>query len=276
MTARHQASDLSGLDIGSIDGLQAALDAAETYADAKVSDAAMSDEWLTDPTATETAPSQRSVRTSFQSFEDIVVTYVGGSIDALTQDDIEDGTTYKQYSQTEKTKLGGIATGATANDTDANLKARANHTGTQAASTISDFDTAADARIAAATATGSGSLVRNTTPAITNPTVTNYIETAQAISNSGTAKTFDLSTGTIIPVTMTGNCTFTMPAANAGKSFVVPIYTGAGAFTGTFTGVKWPGGTAPTLTTTASRLDLASFFCDGTSWYGSIVQNYTP
>jgi len=31
--------------------------------------------------------------------------------------------------------------GATANDTDANLKARANHTGTQLASTISDFDT---------------------------------------------------------------------------------------------------------------------------------------
>ncbi len=41
----------------------------------------------------------------------------------------------------ERTKLTGIATGATANDTDANLKNRANHTGTQAASTISDFDT---------------------------------------------------------------------------------------------------------------------------------------
>ena len=34
-----------------------------------------------------------------------------------------------------------VADGATANDTDANLKNRANHTGTQAASTISDFDT---------------------------------------------------------------------------------------------------------------------------------------
>lgn len=59
----------------------------------------------------------------------------------LNQDDIGDGTTYKQYSSTEKTKLSGIATGATANDTDANLKNRANHTGTQIASTISDFDT---------------------------------------------------------------------------------------------------------------------------------------
>jgi hypothetical protein len=45
------------------------------------------------------------------------------------------------------TKLNGIQTGATANDTDANLKARVNHTGTQTASTISDFNTAADARV---------------------------------------------------------------------------------------------------------------------------------
>lgn len=39
------------------------------------------------------------------------------------------------------TKLAGIATGATANDTDANLKARANHTGTQSADTITDGTT---------------------------------------------------------------------------------------------------------------------------------------
>jgi hypothetical protein len=36
-----------------------------------------------------------------------------------------------------------VADGATANDSDANLKSRANHTGTQTASTISDFNTAA-------------------------------------------------------------------------------------------------------------------------------------
>ena len=40
-----------------------------------------------------------------------------------------------------QTKVDNVAIGATANDTDANLKARANHTGTQTASTISDFDT---------------------------------------------------------------------------------------------------------------------------------------
>lgn len=42
-----------------------------------------------------------------------------------------------------ETKLNGIATGATANDTDANLKARANHTGTQTLATISDVTSSA-------------------------------------------------------------------------------------------------------------------------------------
>lgn len=99
-------------------------------------------------------PSQQSVKAYVDSQSG------GGAVDSvnsqigvvvLDQDDIGDGTTYKQYSATEKTKLAGVATGATANDTDANLKNRANHTGTQTASTISDFSTAADARITAAT-----------------------------------------------------------------------------------------------------------------------------
>lgn len=50
----------------------------------------------------------------------------------------------------DKTKLDGIATAATANASDASLRDRATHTGSQAASTISDFSAAADARIAAA------------------------------------------------------------------------------------------------------------------------------
>lgn len=48
------------------------------------------------------------------------------------------------------TKLDTIATGATANSSDATLLSRSNHTGTQPASTISDFNSTADARIAAA------------------------------------------------------------------------------------------------------------------------------
>lgn len=49
----------------------------------------------------------------------------------------------------DKTKLDGIATGATVNSADATLLARANHTGTQPASTVSDFSEAVDDRVAA-------------------------------------------------------------------------------------------------------------------------------
>lgn len=49
----------------------------------------------------------------------------------------------------DKTKLDGIATGATANSSDATLLARGNHTGTQLASTVSDFSEAVDDRVAA-------------------------------------------------------------------------------------------------------------------------------
>lgn len=108
----------------------------------------------------------------------------------------------------------------------------------------------------------------------TNPTVTNYVESVVAIGNSGTSKTLDLTNGTVQTVTMTGNCTFTMPTASAGKSFILIVSTGAGSFTGTFTGVKYINGTAPTLTTTASRWDILTFFSDGTNWYGTAAQAF--
>ncbi len=96
-------------------------------------------------------------------------------------------------------------------------------------------------------------------------------------ANSGTALTLDLANGSSQLITLTGSCTFTMPTPTAGKSFVVQLKTGSGSFTAIFSGVKWAGGTAPTITTTASRLDLFSFFADGTNWYGVTAgQSYTP
>lgn len=49
-------------------------------------------------------------------------------------------------SGTDKTKLDGVAAGATANSSDATLLARANHTGTQAISTVTELQTALDAK----------------------------------------------------------------------------------------------------------------------------------
>lgn len=115
-----------------------------------------------------------------------------------------------------------------------------------------------------------------TNKTLTNPTVNNYTEGVVAIGNTSTAKTIDLTSGTVQTATLTGNCTFTMPTATAGKSFVLLLKTGAGSFTGTFTGVKWPTAGAPTITTAASKMDILTFVADGASWYGSYVQGYTP
>jgi len=119
-----------------------------------------------------------------------------------------------------------------------------------------------------------GSTQTLTSKTLTNPTVTNYVETLYAIGNSSTAKTIDLANGTVQTVTLTGNCTFTMPTAVASKSFILIVNTGSGSFTGTFTSVKWPSNTAPTITTTASRWDILTFVSDGTNWYGNSAQAY--
>lgn len=109
---------------------------------------------------------------------------------------------------------------------------------------------------------------------LSNTTVTLYTESVVAIGNSSTSKTIDLTSGTVQTVTMTGNCTFTMPTATAGRSFILIVNTGAGGFTGTFTSVKWPNNGAPTLTTTASRWDILTFIADGTNWYGTFAQAF--
>jgi hypothetical protein len=125
--------------------------------------------------------------------------------------------------------------------------------------------------------TGTGSLVFGTNAALTNPTVTNYVETPYS-ANSATAITIALTNGTVQIITLTGNATITMPTATSGKSFIMYLKQDAtGSRTVTWSTVKWAGGTAPTITSTASRQDIYSFFADGTNWYGVTVgQNYTP
>jgi hypothetical protein len=116
-----------------------------------------------------------------------------------------------------------------------------------------------------------------TTPTLTNPTVTNYVETPYS-ANSSTAITLALTNGTVQIITLTGNATITMPTATSGKSFIMFLKQDAtGSRTVTWSTVKWAGGVAPAITSTASRQDILSFFADGTNWYGVVVaQNYTP
>jgi hypothetical protein len=66
-----------------------------------------------------------------------------------------------------------------------------------------------------------------------------------------------------------------MPTATAGKSFILILTQAAtGMTTATFTGVKWADGLAPTITATASAVDILSFVANGSVWYGSASQAF--
>ena len=112
---------------------------------------------------------------------------------------------------------------------------------------------------------------------LTTPVIKDYAETVYAGGNTSTAVTLAETNGNVQTWTMTGNCTFTMPAAaglQAGSSMTLILtQDGTGTRTGTFTSVKWAGGTAVTLTTTATTgIDILTFytFNGGASpvWYG--------
>jgi hypothetical protein len=62
-------------------------------------------------------------------------------------DTVTDGILNKSMLATERTKLTGIAAGATANSSDATLEDRANHTGTQAISTVTSLQSTLDGKV---------------------------------------------------------------------------------------------------------------------------------
>jgi hypothetical protein len=116
-----------------------------------------------------------------------------------------------------------------------------------------------------------------TNKTLTNPTVTNYVESVVAIGTVTSSNTLSLTSGTVQTVTLTAStaCTFTMPTATAGKSFILIVtQASGGSGTAVFTSVKFPGGTAPTITATASAVDILTFVANGTSWFGTYAQAF--
>ena len=111
-------------------------------------------------------------------------------------------------------------------------------------------------------------------------TVGAVTETLGTIGVVTTSHTLDISAQTILSATLTASdsCAFAMPPLVAGKSFRLLLHqdstTGGGS--ATFTDVKFAGSTAPTITATAGRMDILTFVCDGTNWYGTIAQDFTP
>ena len=126
----------------------------------------------------------------------------------------------------------------------------------------------------AATMTGpTGTIVGTSdTQTLTNKTFTGYTETV-VTANTTTAYTINIANGTVQKLTLTGNCTYTFPTATAGQSFLLyQLQDATGGRTVTWpAAVKWPSGTSPTLTSTASKADVFAFTADGTNWIGRTI-----
>lgn len=102
-------------------------------------------------------------------------------------------------------------------------------------------------------------------------------ETVNTVASSGAAQTLpDGNIATMHKVTLTANCTITLPTPGAGKSFTVELVQDAtGGHTVTWAtpsgAVRWAGGAAPTITAGANAIDVVSFVCiGGTNWYGFV------
>jgi hypothetical protein len=122
-----------------------------------------------------------------------------------------------------------------------------------------------------------------TSPSISSPTMSGAItEGYYSGYTSSSPITLSLANGTVQEILLTSgdNLTITMPAKTAGQSFTVIIRQPAsGTVTNTVvwtggTAPLWPAGTVPVMSNGANATDIYMFFCDGTNWYGSYIQNY--
>ena len=100
------------------------------------------------------------------------------------------------------------------------------------------------------------------------------VQTAWTTATDGATVTFSLATSNKQRVTLEGNRTLALSNVLAGHVFVLTLIQDA---TGSrtvnwFSTIKWAGGTAPTLTTTATKADTFGFIQTSTNnYYGFVV-----
>jgi hypothetical protein len=93
-------------------------------------------------------------------------------------------------------------------------------------------------------------------------------------TNAISASDIDWSLAGCHTKTLSANTTFTFSNATAGQSIVVRLTNTASNYTVTWPTMKWTGNVAPTMTIGA-KSDIYTIIYDGTSYFGSYVQDFT-
>ena len=116
---------------------------------------------------------------------------------------------------------------------------------------------------------------RAATATLTNKTLTTPVLTgAREVRVAMSANAIDLSAGNVFTKTISGATTFTVsntPTTGTAASFILELTNAGSAAITWFSGVKWAGGTAPTLT--AAGVDVLGFYSHdgGTTWRGMML-----
>ena len=136
-----------------------------------------------------------------------------------------------------------------------------------------------DAQRAAISSPAEGLLIYNTdNHAVAYRDGTNWGYLCGALQNvtgAGGTQNILFASGNIVNLTLTASTTLTFSGHVVGTYIIKVIQGGTGSYTLTYpASVIWSGGTAPTLSTAVGKVDILTFFHDGTSFYGTYSLNY--
>lgn len=109
---------------------------------------------------------------------------------------------------------------------------------------------------------------------LSRPTIQDYAVKGVAKGNTGSAITVDLVDGNFFSATVNQTTTFTFsnpPASGNFGAFVLELTNGGAHTVNWPNSVDWPGGTAPTLTTSGKDQLVFTTRDAGTNWYGFVA-----
>lgn len=155
--------------------------------------------------------------------------------------------------------------------------AGANYTNTNVEDILAEI-AALFLKLSGGTMTGDIAMADN---AITRAELTDYGITSSSPSSSSGSITLDMTNGNAFQTTLTENITTVTlsnpPASGTYGELIWKVIQDSTARTITFpAAVKWPGGTAPTISTGSGDVDIITLktWDAGTTWYGDFSQAY--